>query len=381
VTARFLIGLVGLAAVSACLDAPSQRLTGIAIGDGRIERVLHTALPDPASSLQRMGLDDNRLYLDLMGGPILALDRQSGAELWRVERSFGAPSALLVDGSLVLYAKDTVFAVDAASGTPQWSTPLGVDASLSVPVIADGVLYVGAEKQLFALDVASGTELWQVEIGAGFAFRGVVRGVTVAGDTLYVTMEQYLDVNGAMARAHLLAVARSDGDEIWRFVDSTTWAKRGATFEPAVAANVVIVGDTRGHEYVAVDRATGALRYRLPNVDSYWAGPFEAPTIRGDTAFGGSGDGNVTAWDAATGAILWRSEAGGTISSIVPCGPFILAQDLATTALDRSTGEFLARDFHKKPSELGLLATRWTQRGDTVYVAGTDFLYGLRCTK
>jgi len=363
-----------------CDGSPSQLIVGPPNARGSIAQLLRVPVGAPLSSLQLPGIDAERLYVDEEGGPIRALNRKTGAEVWTAGRESGAPSALVVHDGRVLYANAVAVALDAKLGVERWRVPLDEDASLGVPAALGGVFYVGTGKWLYALDVRDGTERWRREIGAGFAHRGVVRGVTVAGDTLFVTMEEFLDLNGAAARAHLVAVRASTGDVLWRFIDSHFWGKRGATFEPRVAANVVLVGDTWGHEYVAVDRATGALRYRMPNEDLYWVGPLEPPTVRGDTAFGGSGDGRVTAWNAATGAIFWRTEAGGTISSIVPCGAFILAQDLSTTVLDRRNGRLLMRDFHKDPGEQGLLVTRWVQLGGSVYVGGTQELFGYRCT-
>jgi outer membrane protein assembly factor BamB len=372
--------LVCLPVLISCVEAPTRLVVGPDSPRGHITQILRAPTGAPLSSLQLPGVDADRLYVDEEGGPIRALSRRTGAEVWRVERTVGAPSALIVHDGRVLYANGFAVALDAETGTEHWRVPLDEDASLSVPAADAGVFYVGTGTWLYALSVSDGEERWRTEIGAGFAHRGVVRGVTVAGDTLFVTMEEFLDLNGAAARAHLLAVRVSDGGIIWRFIDSHFWGKRGATFEPSVAADVVLVGDTWGHEYVAVDRATGELRYRLPNEDLYWAGPFEAPTIRGDTAFGGSGDGRVTAWSAATGTIFWRTEAGGTISSIVPCGAFILAQDLSSTVLDRSDGEFLMREFHKPHADPGLLVTRWARFGSAVYVGGSQEIFGYRCT-
>jgi outer membrane protein assembly factor BamB len=373
------IALLALAMIGCDDRTSSQLVFGPTAGYGAVRQILRAPLVSPLSSLHTPAIDENRVYVDHAGGPIRALDRNTGAEVWSAERTYGAPAALVVHDGRVLYANAFAVALDAEHGTEHWRVELDDDASLGVPAVADTAFVVGAEQWLYALDVRDGSELWRREIGAGFAHRGVVRGVTAAGDRLYVTMEEFLDVNGAGARAHLVAVRVADGEVLWRFVDDHQWGKRGATFEPAVDADVVIVGDTHGHEYVVVDRAAGTLRYRIPNFDSYWTGPLEAPTIHGDTAFGGSGDGRVTAWRVSTGDIVWRTEAGGTISSIVPCGGVILAQDLSSTILGRRDGRFLRRAFHKKPSEPGLLVTRWVRHGGDVYVGGTHELFGFRC--
>jgi outer membrane protein assembly factor BamB len=378
VTRSGVTALVALAMLAtSCVDHMTQLVAG---SGGKMVELMRSPSGGFPSSLLLPGIDAEHVYFDLEGGTIVAVNRRSGAESWRVERTASSPSALVVHDGRVLYASSHAVALDATNGTELWSVPLDDDAGLGVPAAAGGVLFAGTGKWLYALDVVDGAERWRREIGAGFAFAGIVRGVAVGGDTVYVTMEEFLDLNGAAARAHLVAVSAATGEELWRFVDSDFYAKRGARFEPSVAADVVIIGDTWGHEYVAVDRATGLVRYRLPNEDPYWAGPFEAPTIRNDTAFGGSGDGRVTAWDAADGTIHWRTDAGGTISSIVPCGPFVLAQDLNSTILDRRTGEYLARSFHRRPGENVLLVTRWQHAGNEVYVGGLGYFYGYRCT-
>src|SRR5439155_14001745 len=73
-----------------------------------------------------------------------------------------------VAGGVVYWgsATGTFYALDAATGTTLWSTPIYI-AGLVGPAVVDGVVYVGgADGTVHALDAATGLQLWSYDTGA-----------------------------------------------------------------------------------------------------------------------------------------------------------------------------------------------------------------------
>jgi outer membrane protein assembly factor BamB len=72
----------------------------------------------------------------------------------------------------------TIYALDATTGTVQWSASVGAAVSAS-PALADGILYVPtADGRLVALDTA-GTRLWEASTGARIGVQPAVAGGVV----------------------------------------------------------------------------------------------------------------------------------------------------------------------------------------------------------
>jgi len=123
---------------------------------------------------------------------------------------------------------------------PLWSTSVMNDlGELAAPTIYNGVMYVINGKWTFALDVATGTQIWRtpVELEPGTTTAAINRGAP----TLY---------NGKLFRVtidnHLLALDMKTGQQIWKqkFADK----KEGyyATSAPIVANGVLISGMAGG---------------------------------------------------------------------------------------------------------------------------------------
>lgn len=127
----------------------SQSLAAVAVGDGIAVGVFHREL-----------------------GGVIAWDRATGEELWRVE----GPLATAINATPVI-GRDTVYlvnglteviALDLVTGTPRWIAkldPLGFDwgnATIGTPALAHDTLVVPTlYRDVVALDVRTGVELWR----------------------------------------------------------------------------------------------------------------------------------------------------------------------------------------------------------------------------
>src|SRR5262249_33587167 len=102
-------------------------------------------------------LADGRLIVPTMLGDVVAIDRNSGGELWRHP---GPPGSL----------------------RPTHGKGSGQAAFAGSPAVAADLVWVGsADGMLSALDLDSGRQVWSTDLGAP-----ILSGVVPAGDLLFV---------------------------------------------------------------------------------------------------------------------------------------------------------------------------------------------------
>ncbi len=186
-----------------------------------------------------------------------------------------------------------------------WSYDLasrrGVQAT---PIVVDGVLYVTASwSVVHALDALTGAPLWvyDPEVPGAFADKGccdvVNRGVAVYGGKVFV---------GAYD-GYLHAIDAATGERAWR-VDTIENREMSYTITgaPRVIDGKVIIGNggaefgVRGY-VSAYDAETGALVWRWYTVPGDPAKPFENEAMRMAAA----------TWDPS--AEYWKAGGGGTV--------------------------------------------------------------------
>jgi outer membrane protein assembly factor BamB len=181
---------------------------------------------------------------------------------------------------------------------------------VSSPVISDGVVYVGStDNSLYALDETTGTLKWK------FASRGPVSSTpAVAGGLVYF---------GSMD-GNIYAVNAATGEERWRFATKgerrfTAPGIHGAIprtermpdpfdvfmSSPAIVGGTLYVGSGDQNVY-ALDAATGAVKWTFATGDVVHA----SPAVAGGAVYIGSWDRNLYAIDAATGRERWRYTTG-----------------------------------------------------------------------
>lgn len=173
----------------------------------------------------------------------------------------------------------------------------------------------------------------------------VLSSPAVVGDAVYI----------ASSDGSLYAIDRTDGKQRWKF-DS----KGPIASSPAVAGGVVIVSSVDGLIY-GVDAAAGTAKWTfatkgerrftapgihgaIPNTERM-PDPFDvflsSPVVANGVVYIGSGDQNVYALDAATGALRWTFATGDVVhaSPAVSNGVvYIGSWDRNVYAIDATTG-------------------------------------------
>ncbi len=176
-----------------------------------------------------------------------------------------------------------------------------------------------------------------------------------------------------------------DGLKLWELVESKDEKDamfHGTTSSPVVANGTVFIstglpgnfdGDTDGKLY-ALNGKTGKVRWSatLPN------GGTGTPAVADGLVFAGSGDRALTAFDAGSGAVRWRTTASAPVGTPAVAGGYVYVGDHhgSVHALRRTDGKLHWRYGQRKLASFGSLLSHETWQinakpavtDDTVYV-------------
>ncbi len=237
---------------------------------------------------------------------LIAIDAASGADLWsqRLRPEEGRDRRALGGG--VAYDAGRVFAVtgfgfvaafDAASGQEVWRTR--ADAPFhGAPTATNGRVYaVTNDSELVALDAADGAVQWTYQAIAEPARILAASSPAVEGDT----------VIAPFASGEVVALLAANGRRLW--VDSLSRSGRLTSLSaindiagrPAIDNGVVYAASHSG-VLGAIDLRSGAR---------IWSKGFastQTPLIAGDVLYAVNVDGELAAFDRATGNVYWVTQ-------------------------------------------------------------------------
>lgn len=289
-------------------------------------------------------------------GVVVALDRETGEQVWRAWTSSDIYSEPVVaDGTA--YVGDIsgrLNAIDVAA-PPEDEAPelIKVEFPFSgAPAAADGALYFGDDDGVaYGFDPADGSVLWTTETAGN-----IRTPATVVDGAVYLG-------NGGN---ELVALETADGSERWRVTGEATI---GAS--PTVADGTVYAADFDGVVH-AVDAADGATEWTATLDDTVR----EAVAVAGGAAYVVDDSGTVTALELDDGSERWRHDAGEDAFAygLAATADVVVTHvgDDTVLALDAGTGEvrgkFVADDS---------LWERPTVGDGVVYVGAGQHLYAI----
>lgn len=235
---------------------------------------------------------DDKVYVGTADNHILALNRDTGEEIWdyKIGHSvWGQPA--FRDGIVYVASMDwSVYALDGETGALKWTTPLN-GALASRPVLNKDMLYVSSfDGSVHALDIATGAERWSA------AASNAIWGAPALSEDnrLY-----FGDTSGDMH-----AVDAQTGDPIWN--DDTDGVIQAA---PILADGILYVASqtdaaaTTGElrAYAAVD---GEQLWQVTTPVPLWT----TPVIVGDSVVVAlqNADALLIGYDLKSGSELWR---------------------------------------------------------------------------
>ena len=235
-------------------------------------------------------------------GRVRSVDARSGRVLWThttTRRVRSTPA--VADGTVYVGGGDgAVFALDLVTGEPRWTFEtdgMSMDASQTgfdrtqiqaSPAVVDGVVYIGSrDASLYALDAADGSPLWHVQDGSAW----VVNSPAVRDGWV---------VSGRSSSTHLSGLDASTGEVRWRVVTG------GALFSSAVLVGRTGYIGTGAGRMLAFDPMTGDERWSFLTDGSVYG----SPVVAEGRLYFGSDDGRLyalqaTSEETVTRAVFW----------------------------------------------------------------------------
>jgi eukaryotic-like serine/threonine-protein kinase len=237
----------------------------------------------------------------------------------------GYASPPVVAAGRVFFNSDDgyVYALNAATGGLLWKSGLGVTSSQPLPVAGNGMVYVWGNFYLSALDARTGLTVWTNYLGAQASS--------------IVEYDGYLYVTAYAVAGYDLFKFSSTGTLIYE-----TFYFATPSFSPAAIANgEIYVGASDGgstFDLLAIPVNGGPSVWQYPiSVEN------NSPAVVNGVVYAGSSDSNVYALNAATGSLLWKYTAGGSIfnTPAVALGAVYIGDDVDLYALNAKTGALL----------------------------------------
>ena len=264
-------------------------------------------------------------------GTVLALDAQSGRELWRGNAGSQLSAGVGSDGRFAAVVTRAGELVVFEQGQIKWRKSVGVRVNTAPLVAGERVFVLGADRGVQAFDVIDGRKLWALQragdpltltqIGVLAAFKDTLvvgQGPRMAGiDPLLGTLRWEVPVGSPRG-----------ANEIERLADLVGPASRvgdvlcARSFQAAVGC---------------VDAAKGTI------VWSKNIGGTDGVAADAQFVFGADASDRVTAWKSATGEVAWSSDKlqYRGLSSPLSVGKTVVFGDEDGTVhwLSRETGE------------------------------------------
>ncbi|MCE5272844.1 PQQ-binding-like beta-propeller repeat protein [bacterium] len=210
----------------------------------------------------------------------------SSPAIWQGKVYFGSG-----DGSL--------YCLELATGREVWRFPT-CDVVHSSPALAEGRVFVGGyDTNFYALDAETGRELWRFSTGAdpkGNLMRGNQGSPAAGGGAVYFGSRD----------GHLYALEAASGKQLWAYSTEPSWV----VDSPALTDSLVLFGTSDSGRFIALDRATGALRFEFDAKMFV----FSSPVAARNAVYVGSFNGRLYALGLPGGEKLWEYSTLGSRS-------------------------------------------------------------------
>lgn len=313
---KAIVGLAFLTSAAAEVPAPETLLSQPLTVRWRYESNVTLNLT-PAS-------DNERIYLPLAGGTIVALKASDGELVWRSEMGGELSASPVADESMIYVASEVVStlgpsqqaggalrALGREGGVTQWMTPLVKPLRGSLTISGIKLFAGGVDGRAYAFDKRTGGVFWSIP------FDAPLNGHPVSSNgRVYFGSED----------GTLLALEEATGKLIWSY--RTKGAIRGPV---AVSGKTVFFGSGDGYVY-AVSSEKGRLIWRKRT-----GAGVEAVTFTTKGLLAASLD-NFAYLLSENGAMLWKRQLPGRI----PSRPLTVQEAALFTPLSSSTAVVLA---------------------------------------
>ncbi len=269
-----------------------------------------------AGGVTNFAVEDDVLYATGQANNLVALNASTGAQLWSVNTGGNTGTNAIATGGGLVFVQcvltdkngdpyGAICAYKEKTGKLAWqvSSPCNClpEAYVQSPLVyASGVLYFGfasggttSVRGIYAVKAATGASLWGYE---AFSNSFGVGPAAVEGSDVYVD---------AGPSSEIVALATSNGSVTWTTPISTPNAPVSVSGTVVYASSYWTGSDATVY---ALNKTTGATLWSYTYGTEPWCGSAEAPSppaiAKGVVYFQGV-DGNLYALKAKNGALMW----------------------------------------------------------------------------
>jgi outer membrane assembly lipoprotein YfgL len=236
---------------------------------------------------------EGRAYLASSNGTVVAIDAQTGADVWRVALDTPLSAGVGSDGrySAVVTRANELIVLDGSKVS--WRQKLKA-LTLTAPLVAGGrVFALSSDRSVSAFDGASGQKLWQQQKTGEALVLAQAGLLTAVGDTLVVGF------GGRVSGLNPL-----NGNTRW---ETPVVSARGTN--EVERLNDVVAGFSR----LGSELCVRAFQYAVACIDAgtgrmLWTKPANGSngvTGDGNMVYGSESDGRLTAWSRKDGEKAW----------------------------------------------------------------------------
>lgn len=298
-----------------------------------------------------LSYDMDRLFVSNGFGHILALDPDTGEEIWK--REFGVPfhfAPTVSAGRVFVTTVDNqLHAVSSFDGTSLWShrgitEAAGILSDTNPAVDGDLVIAPFSSGEVTALRVQNGQQAWTDQLVKSGRQTAISNISSIAG-------RPAVDGGQIIAISHsgrLVSIDRRAGERIWT-------RNIGGTQTPWISGEYVYV-ITSDAEVICMTRRDGRIRWiaQLTQFEDrggddrvHWNGP----VLAGNQLVAFSSHGRFVALSPYTGAVLQAGKSGGGVNTdpIVADGIFYVLNEDAEIVAFEGQRELSREDVMKAP--------------------------------
>lgn len=255
--------------------------------------------PPEGQNIVAPAVDENGVYVPIGENQVLALDRQTGKELWRFRGAGGFESSpTLRDGRLYLGSAEakTFYCIDARTGHLVWKSEQELEP-FNVPVSSGGIVVFSTrdldspDAFLIGLNTETGEEVWRIAQTETTSSPAILEDKVVIGSGDQTVRAYEIDSGRPVWSTRILNLV-------------------GAESSPAIAFGDVFIADRTGNFY-RMDGSTGKRKWLFSDTEGTFNQSY--PVVAGKTMFIGGGAGWLHAIDVDSGKQLWKHQVGGSI--------------------------------------------------------------------
>ena len=239
------------------------------------------------------------LVVGTLDGHVYGLDAATGKQRWNAEVSSEVISAPSIDSGLVVVRTNDgrIYALDATSGERKWvndqaNVPLLSLRGNGAPLYTHGVVFFGSDDgKLIALRGDTGAVIWQQALAKGEG-RSDIERLDDADDTLQLSGTT---LYGTAYHGQLAAVDATSGN--------LTWSRPFSSYTGVAVADKQVIGVDDDSEVWAFDAASGADMWKQSALKYRW---LSAPAVQDTYAVVGDVEGWVHWLDLSDGKLAAR---------------------------------------------------------------------------